>query len=351
MNTTSVNVAETGTTSTNKLFVGVDMAKTDFAVAIGYQGQYTYCDKTANSAEASVAFADQMEASRQKLGALAIHLVIEPTGGYEQQLVSEAHRRGWLVTLVNPLDVRHWAKGRGKRAKTDRQDALMLAAFGSERNPPAQQPTDESAAELDDLLRRQADLEKLLRSERNREGQIAANPRTPQAVQDSVKRTIKALEQELAHIDEAIKALFAMREKLARQLQQLQSVPGIGKKTAPHLLALFYRFQARTAGRGTAKQLVAYVGLDPKPFESGTTVFQRAVISRQGDAPLRSKLFLCALGGVRGHNPMQAFYTSLCARGKAKKLALIACARKALVWAWAVFTQDTTFDSSLFLPA
>jgi transposase len=351
LNTRNLSIADTSTTSLNKLFVGVDMAKDDFATAIGYQGQYTYCDKTANTAEACVAFADQLEASRQGFGALAIHLVIEPTGGYEQRLVGEAYRRGWLVTLVNPLDVRHWAKGRGKRAKTDRQDALMLAAYGTDRNPLAQEPTDEDAAELDSLLRRQADLEKLLRSERNRQAQIAVNPRTPRAVQESVKRTIEALEQELGHIDEAIKALCAGCEKIAQQLKQLCSVPSIGKKSAPQLLALLYRFQARTAGRGTAKQLVAYVGLDPQPFESGSSVFQRATISRQGDAAMRSMLFLCALGGVRGRNHLREIYTSLCARGKPKKVALIACARKALVWAWAVFTQGTTFDSARFVNA
>ena len=334
-----------------KLIVGVDMAAADFAVATAWQEQYTYSGKTPNTADACVAFAERMEQMKQACGAAALHLVIEPTGGYEIQLVSEAYRRQWLVTLVNPLAVRRWAQARGQRAKTDRQDALLLARYGADQQPPAQQPPDEAASQLDSLLRRQTDLEQLLRSERNRLGQAQVNPRTPKTVIESIQRTLEALEQERTTLEAAVKQLTTEQAKLALQLKQLRSVPGIGRKSAPYLLALLYRFQARTSGQGTAKQLVAFVGLDPTPFESGSSVHRRSTISRQGDAALRSRLFLCALGGVRGHNHLRQVYQSLLARRKPKKVALVACARKTLVWAWAVFTQATTFDASRFASA
>lgn len=347
-----MNTATTDTIAvTSKLIVGVDIAKADFAVATVWCEQHTYCGKTPNNPAECVAFANRMEELQQACGAETIHLVLEPTGGYELQLVSEAYRRNWRVTLVNPLTVRHWQQGRGKRGKTDRQDAIMLAAFGADKNPPHQQPTDEAAAALDSLLRRQTDLEQLLRSERNRLGQVLLNPHTPQAVQQSIQHMIESLEQECVAIKAAIQLLFANHVKLARQLKQLCSVPAIGKKSAPYLLALFHRFYAKTSGNGTAKQLVAFVGLDPKSHDSGTSVHRRPTISKQGDSPMRSRLFLCALGGVRGRNHLHTLYSSFLARGKAKKLALVACARKALVWAWAVFTQDTTFDSARFVNA
>ncbi len=338
-------------TVANKLMVGVDIAKSDFAVATVWCERLTYQGKTTNTPEECLAFVNRMEELRQECGAEAIHLLIEPTGGYELQLVSEAYRRNWRVTLVNPLTVRRWQQGRGKRTKTDRQDALMLAAFGADKNPAPQQPTDEAAAALDALLRRQDDLEKLLRGERNRLAQAALDPRTPQAVHQSIESTIDSLEQGRAAIQDAIRQLFADHVTLARQLKQLVSVPGIGKKSAPYLLALLHRFQAKTDGKGTAKKLVAFVGLDPTPFDSGTSVHRRPTISKQGDSPLRSRLFLCALGGVRGRNHLRTFYSSMLARGKPKKVALIACARKALVWAWAVFSQDTPFDPSRFVNA
>lgn len=336
-------------TVAQKLVVGVDIGKAEFVAATVWSGQHEYAGKTPNTPEGCAAFVKRMEELQQTWGAEAIHLLIEPTGGYELGLMTEAYRRHWRVTLVNPLNVRHWQQGRGKRGKTDRLDAMMLAAFGAEHNPPAQQPVEEAAAQLDSILRRQDDLTKLLQSERNRLAQAQLSPHTHAAVCDSLRRTLDNLESEQAQLDAALRQLFADHVKLARQLKLLRSVPGVGKKNAPHLLALFHRFQAKTNGEGTAKQLVAFTGLDPKPFESGSSVRRRPTISRQGDPALRSRLFFGALGGVRGHNRLRQLYSSFLARGKAKKLALVACARKSLVWAWAIFTQDTPFDSARFV--
>jgi len=330
-----------------KLMVGVDMAKAEFAAGSVWHGQYSYHGKHSNNESTCTAFIAALEKQQQEVGAEAIHLIIEPTGGYEAQLVSQAYQRHWRVTLVNPLTVRHWQQGRGKRGKADRLDTQMLTLFGADQNPPTQRPTDEAAAQLDSLLRRKDGLQKLLQSENNRLEQATRQPKTPTAVRESLQRTIEALEQALAAIEAAIRQLFADHAALARQLKQLLSVPAIGQKSAPYLLALFHRFAAKTNGTGTAKQLVAFVGLDPQPYESGLSLHPRPTISKPGAVLMRSRLFLCALGGVRGNNRLKEIYTSLTARGKAKKLALVACARKALVWAWAVFTHDTSFDSSL----
>jgi len=330
-----------------KLIVGVDMAKTEFAAGNVWHEQYTYQGKQDNSEQGCRTFIAAMEKLQQANGAEAIHLIIEPTGGYEAHLVRQAYQHQWRVTLVNPLTVRHWQQGRGKRGKADRLDTQMLTLFGAEQNPPTQRPTDEAAAQLDSLLRRKDDLQKLLHSEKNRLDQALRQPKTPTAVRESIQRTLDALAQELETIEAAIRQLFSEHDKLAHQLKQLRSVPAIGQQRAPYLLALLHRFHAKTNGQGTAKPLVAFVGLDPQPFESGSSLHQWPTISKQGDAPMRSRLFLCALGGVRGRNRLKDIYPSLTARGKAKKLALVACARKARVWAWAVFTQDTTFDPAL----
>ena len=191
-------------------------------------------------------------------------MLIEPTGGYEATWVAEAYRRKWLVTVVNPLAVRAWGQGRGRRTKTDRQDACLFAQFGAETDPPAQTPL-QKRRRTDSLLRRQMDLEKLLRSERNRQTQLARQPHRSPKVAESLRRTIEALEQELAAINEAIRQLTTSDAAFSRQLKQLISVPGIGAKIAPYLLAIFYRFLARTNGKGTAKQLVAFRPLSGAP--------------------------------------------------------------------------------------
>ena len=121
-------------------------------------------------------------------------------------------------------------------------------------------------------------------------------------------------------------------------------MPGVGAATAPWLLVLLHRWAVRTDGQGRTKGLVAYVGLDPQPYESGTSVHRRARISHQGAKDLRRRLYYAAFGGVRGQNALRAFYERLVGRRKPKRLALVACARKLLVWAWAVFRTRTAFD-------
>jgi transposase len=115
------------------------------------------------------------------------------------------------------------------------------------------------------------------------------------------------------------------------------------------MLVIMHRWEELTDGEGESSGLVAYVGLDPKPHESGTSIRRRAGISRQGNRLFRSRLFMGALGGIKAKNsPLTAFYKRLVGRGKPKKLALVAAARKILVWCWAVFKSKTPFDTTRF---
>ena len=123
-------------------------------------------------------------------------------------------------------------------------------------------------------------------------------------------------------------------------------MPGVGSRVVLPLLVACERYHALAGDQGTAKGMVAYVGLDPQPHESGTSVHHRALISRQGDRGLRARLYMGALGALRGENPLHAFYQRLVDRGKPKKLALVAAARKLLAWAWAVFSSGHSFDAT-----
>ena len=201
-----------------------------------------------------------------------IVLVLEPTGGYELALVAFAYDHGWQVCLPNPKQVRDFAKGSGRRAKTDAQDALLLAQFGAEQKPEPQAELPAAIQELLELLHRREDLQQLKRSESNRLLGLQQRPRPAQAVIASLERTIVALEAELAAIEQAIAELLTQNPDLKCEAKRLRSVPGIGERNVLPILVLFYRWRARTAGRGTPKGLVAFVGLDPQPYESGRSV-------------------------------------------------------------------------------
>jgi transposase len=326
------------------LYVGVDMAKSTFVAAWACGGQAEVLGEFSNTPAGYQELARVLE--RLCAGKRHCHLIVEPTGGYEQGILAYGYQMKWTMSRVNPFRVRRWAQGVGQRGKTDRLDARMLACFGQATTPRSQSLLQAEADELEALIRRKEDLEKLLRAEENRLAQLAQRTRVCEAVQESLEQMIKTLKQQLEAIEQAIHQLFRTAPMLAAQRRHLLTIPGIGPKTVDQTLLLCHRFDALTNGEGTAKQIVAFVGLDPKPFESGKSIHRRAAISKMGDQAGRTRLYLSALGAVRGKNSLNVFYHQLRERGKPGKVALIACARKILVWAWTIFQNHTPFDHS-----
>lgn len=332
------------------LSVGVDIAKESFTAAYCSNEAAIFLGQFPNREEGFQAFAAQVSQIRREGGHAQVHLTMEPTGGYELPLAYFAHQQGWQVSLPNPKQVRDWAKGMGHRAKTDRLDALILAHYGAERHPHLWKPLPQEVAQLAELLQRRHDLEGMMRQEKNRRQALAQRPGIPQTVLDNLDQVIAHLEQALQEIEKAIQTHLAQHRHLKAQARLLTTVPGIGARLCLHLLVLLYRWNVLTAGQGSYKGLVAFVGLDPRPYDSGTTVHKRAMISRMGDRQMQHLLFMGALGGVRGNNPLRHFYQRLVGRGKAKMVALVAAARKILVWAWAVFRQNVEFNPNCAQP-
>ncbi len=339
---------------TPPMTLGIDVAKATLEAALEVDGRAIALGSFANTAAGwetlRVRVQTQVGGPATADERPGVLLVLEPTGGYELGLAVWAHEQpGWMVSRPNPRLVRQWARAQGRRAKTDRQDALLLAHYGAHVQPPAWHPLPREVGELEQLLRRRDEVQGLLRAERNRQQQVQARvgqPGMPAAVPASVGRVIRALEEELGELERQIGEHLRAHPHLDHLRRQLLSVPGIGTRNVLPLLVLLFRWDVLTNGRGESKGLVAYVGLDPQPYQSGTSVHRPASISRQGERLLRSRLSMGALGALRGHNPVRAFYDHLVGRGKAKKLALVAAARKIVVWAWAVFHSDTPFDAT-----
>lgn len=328
------------------LWIGVDMAGKSFAASIWNveKARSDYLGEESNQTSGFTWLQRQIEQRQQ--ARQSIRIVLEATGGYEKKLIAFAYSQAWEVCLPNPKLVREFAKSEGKRNKTDRDDANILATFGAKKNPLPQSELAAEIAELDDLQTRQIQLEKQLRGERNRLKQWEQRPNPASAAVESTRNMVDYLEQELARIAAKIKTLLAQHTEHKAMIKRLQTIPGVGKKIALPLLLVLHRYQARANGMGTAKGIVAYCGLDPVSSTSGTTIRHRTTISKMGDRQMRHYLFMGALGGVRGKNTLRHFYHRLVERGKAKKLALIAAARKILVWAFAIFTTKTDFDPS-----
>ncbi len=320
------------------LSVGIDVAKATFTVATWTQGAAQRVGTFPNTPEGCAQLAQALPTDRP------IRVTLEPTGGYELALAQFALGQGWEVCLPNPRHVRDFAKSRGRRGKSDPRDAALLARYGVEGDPPVWHPLPDDVAELESLQRRKDDLEQLLRQERNRRHALGSRAGQHPGVPASVERIITALEGELAAVEQLIREHLGAHPALQAAVERLRTVPGVGAQTVVPLLILLWRWQVRTEGAGSGKGVTAYVGLDPQPYDSGTSVHKPARISREGDKQLRRRLYMAALGGIRGQNPLRAFYERLVGRGKRKKVALVAAARKIVVWAWKVFQTQTIFD-------
>lgn len=334
------------------LFVGADVSRKTLDVSACFQGGVVHdLGKLANREADFPQFATVVMAKAQELGADRIHLILEPTGGYEQPLAHFAIAQGWQVSLPNPKTVKNWAKGQGWRGKSDRRDARMLAQYGADKQPPAWQPLPEPVAVLEALLERRNDLEGMLRQERNRQDALQARNQYRGLVAESLEGSLARLQADIAAIDDAIRKHLDQHPDLKQQAKELDSVPGVGERSVLPLLVTLHRWAELTQYHGTRQGLAAYIGLDPQPHESGTSVRGRSRISHQGDSHMRAVLYMGALGGIRGKNPLRQFYQRLVAAGKPKMVALIAAARKMLVWAWAVFRYHVPFMADKAIPA
>jgi transposase len=327
-----------------KLTLGVDMAKKDFAAAIRIDDIAGELGTFANDVGGRQSLHEQVKALCDQHGAQQIHLIIEATGGYEAALVAYAYEQGWLVSMPNPKQVRDWSKGVGYRVKTDRVDARILVHYGVERNPPTRPPLAAEVSHLDSLLKRRDDLEQALQKERTRLSESEDRPGISPKVRESFQQVIDALEEALREIEEAIEQLSQSHQPFQHNRKRLLALPGIGPKVVLPLMVKLMQWQSLTSGIGDAKGLTAFVGLDPQPYESGRSVRKQPGISKMGDHELRRLLYMGALGGVRGQNPLKPFYDRLVGRGKAKKVALVAAARKILTWAWTIFSRQTEWD-------
>lgn len=327
------------------LRVGVDISYKTFQAASGVsKTALSPHGRFSNDAAGCARLAQVVTAAAQQAQTDTIHLILEPTGGYEQPLAHFALAQGWRVSLPNPRQVRDWAKGSGRRAKNDRQDSLTLTAYGCEQEPPAWRPLPEPVAELEALLQRRDDLTGMRQQEQNRQHAQQARGAADGPVAESLAQSIAYLQQAIAEIDQQIQTHVDQHPELKAEAKRLRTVPGIGARNVLPILVLLSRWSALTQQQGDRQGLTAYVGLDPVPHESGTSVHKPAGISRQGNPMLRRRLYMSALGGVRGHNVLREFYQRLVGRGKRKRLALVAAARKLLTWAWAVFRAKCDFD-------
>ena len=294
------------------IIIGIDVAKQELVVACGSDGDV----RTVPNDE------DGVRTLVHQLTALAPELVVlEATGGFELLSVAALAAATLPVVVVNPRQVRDFAKATGQFAKTDRIDARVLALFGERVRPPVRGLPDEETRALGAVLTRRRQLLEMRSAERHRLGQLLGQGQ--RAVKQSLKKHIAYLERELAMTDTEVGRMIRESPVWRERDALLQSVPGIGPVVARTLLA-----ELPELGHLNRRAIAKLVGVAPRNRDSGTWRGHRTIHS--GRAPVRATVYMAALVATRCNPMIKAFYHRLLAAGKPKKVALVACIRKLL---------------------
>ena len=267
-----------------------------------------------------------------RLVALAPALVVlEATGGFELLAAITLAKVGLPIAVVNPRQVRDFAKAMGRLAKTDALDAGILAAFAERVRPEARPLPDDAALLLESLLTRRRQIVDMVTAETNRLG-FARGP-----VKRDISQHIRWLEKRLNDVDGDLQDAVTASPLYHAKAALLRSVPGVGQVTTLTLLATLPEL-----GQLTRHQIAALVGVAPMNRDSGTMRGKRRVWG--GRAPVRAVLYMATLVGLK-HNPvLRAFYERLRAAGKPFKVAATACMRKLLTILNAMLHQNRRWD-------
>ena len=260
--------------------------------------------------------------SKQGACPQSTHALLEATGVYHEMVANALHEQAVMVSVLNPAQVRDFAKGLAIRTKNDGVDSAVLARYGHMVKPDAWQPPPLHVRELKALLARRQALADDLQRERNRQEKAEATD-TPQRILESLAHTIAFLEQELAALQREADDHIDRHPDLKEDCELLQSIPAVGPQVGKHLLCVM-----RTGVFNSAEQLAAYLGVVPVQRQSGSSVLGRARLSKAGSVRMRAMLYMAAIVGVRHNAHVKALYERLLAKGKCKMAALGAAMRK-----------------------
>jgi transposase len=292
-----------------KVYIGVDVSKAMLDVYVLPARKYMQFE---NNPKGIQKLMDKIKKFSNCL------VVLESTGGYETPLTYALSEGGVDACVVNPRQIRDFAKAMGRLAKTDKIDAETIALFASKIEPKANVSINQAQCDLHRNNARRQQLIDMITMEKNRLDKAAPEQR------ESIKRVLEVLEKELELVNEAQLSLISSDEDSSRKMEILKSVKGVGVVTATSLLA-----ELPELGSLHSKAIAALAGVAPFNRDSGTLRGKRTIYG--GRASVRKALYMATLVATKFNPTIKAFYQRLCAVGKAKKTALIACMRKLLV--------------------
>lgn len=311
-----------GFPSADVTFVGVDVAKAEFETCILPQGRRFTLPRDA------VGFAQLREVLRP-LGTCLV--VMEATGGYERALAADLLDAGVVTAVVNPRQVRDFARGLGRLAKNDRLDAEVLAKFAQHVQPRPLEKSSEKQRELQELIVRRRQLIQVQTAERNRRELVTAK-----LALRSIDQVLNVVGKQLEKLDAEIARLIESDHDWQRKAELLQSVPGVGPQTSAALIA-----ELPELGQLNRQEIASLAGLAPFCRDSGKFQGKRSIWG--GRRSVRRALYMAAVTASRFNPHLKVFCQRLKDSGKRFKVVITACMRKLLVILNAMARHNTSW--------
>ena len=320
--------------------IGVDVGSEELVCAMQCGGQRLPLARFANSAAGHKKFI-----SWATKGAHPARVCLEATGVYSLEFALALERaKNVAVMVVNPRAIKDFARACMQRAKTDAVDAGAILEFLQRMPFVLWQPPAAQILELQAITRRMDQLTTELTRERNRRHASEFAGPSADAIAHDIEVNINHLERRVARMQDSGLQRVRQVPTLATKLAHLVSAKGIGEASAMRILA-----EVLVLPDGlTAPQWVAHAGLDPRPYESGTSVHRPRRITKVGNRHLRAALYMPALVAIRFEPNVKAFYDKLLAAGKKPMQAVVAVMRKLLHAIWGMLRHDQDFDGNKF---
>jgi len=312
----------------DKHFVGIDVSRDSLSVAVHPGGQSMEFPNTDEGRAELITHLQEWQVAL---------VVVEATGGIERTLARSLAQASIPVAVVNPRQVRDYAKALGRLAKTDAIDAQVLAQFAEAVRPEPRPLADDRTRELADLVTRRDQLVTMLTAEKNRLRSA------PHDIQPSIVEHIAWLKGQQDELDQKISALSKAEPKWRERDRILRSVPGVGPVLSATVLGCLPEL-----GQLDRREIAALVGVAPFNRDSGRMRGRRTVWGGRGN--VRKVLYMSTLAAVRCNPVIRAFYQRLVDAGKRKKVALVACMRKLLVILNAMIRHGTLWSPYVALP-
>jgi transposase len=313
---------------------GIDVGKADVTVHLLISPK----PRIATFANTPKGF-EKLAAWLARWGATHVHACLEATGVYGEALAIWLADHGHTVSIVNPLRIKAYAESELSRAKTDKADAGVIARFCQAQRPEPWAPPTQLERELQALSRRLESLEQMRQQEVSR---LEVAP--TDAVRTSIHAHVAYLNEQIAETKQQIDDLTGGNDELRRRRSLLTSITGVGPVLSRVMLAEVFGERDRF---GHSKQVVAMVGVSPKPHESGTSVKRRARMSKMGGRRVRPVLYMAAMAAVRTNPVIRRQAERLRAAGKSEMVVLGAAMRKLVVLCYGVLKRGKPFDPAL----